>query len=39
LFEVPAVHAAAQIVCDLPDGSVQFSAFLLFGCIEIICHL
>jgi hypothetical protein len=30
LFEVPAVHAAAEVVGDLPDGTVQFGAFLFF---------
>ncbi len=34
-LEVPAVHAAAQVVGDAPDGLVQLGAFGFF----VVCHL
>jgi len=30
-FEIPPIDAASEVVGYLPDGSVKFVAFLLFG--------
>ncbi len=34
LLEIPAVHAAAQIVGYIPDGAVQLSPFLFFNAVR-----
>ena len=39
LFEVQSVHAAAQVVGDLPDCAVQFGSFLFFCAVSVVRHI
>ena len=37
LFKVPAIDSTAQVVCDIPDGSVKFGALLVI--VVGSCHV